>query len=165
MRSVLLFLFLLLCSNVIHAQQMPVVTAKDLNKKPVTWPRDLTTEQTVLIIAFERNQQPMVDSWIKGLGLKDNKMISWYEVPVINNPGKFVRGFIDNGMRKGIPTTEARRHVVTLYVKKKEFMKAMQLDDEDVHVLIVDRSGKVVTRSKGIYTMASAAPIQRFLQK
>jgi hypothetical protein len=165
MRYILILLFLLFPASLSYAQQMPLVTAKDLNKKSITWPRDFTTDRTVLIIAFERDQQSMVDSWVKGLGLKENKSVSWYEAPVINNPGKLIRGFIDNGMRKGIPTPEARSHVVTLYVKKKEFMKAMQINDEDVHVLVVDRNGKVMTRSKGIYSMTSAAPVQSYLQK
>jgi hypothetical protein len=116
MRYFLIILFMLLPASLIHAQQMPAVTAKDLNKKSISWSRDFATDRTVLIIAFERDQQPMVDSWVKGLGLKENKSVSWYEVPVINNPGRILRGFIDNGMRKGIPTSEARSHVVTLYV-------------------------------------------------
>jgi hypothetical protein len=163
MRYLAIALALLANPFAVGAQQFPDVSAKDLNKKPVSWPRDFNTDRTVLIFAYDRDQQDMVDSWVKGLGLKTPGAAAWFEVPLINNPGKFVRSFIDNGMRRGIPTVEARAHVVTLYVKKKEFMKTMQLPDEDVHVLVLDRSGKVVSRAKGIYTATSAQSISSAL--
>lgn len=145
------------------AQQMPPVSATDLNKKPVSWPKDFKADHTVLMIAFDRSQQGIVDSWVKGLGLSAPNAAPWFEVPLINNPGKLIRSFIDSGMRRGIPSPEARAHVVTLYVKKKDFMQTMQLPDEDVHILVMDRTGTVVARAKGLYTASAAAPLAAVL--
>jgi hypothetical protein len=141
-----------------HAQQLPAVTAQDLNKKKISWPRDFTGDRTVLIIAFGRNQQVFIDGWVAGLQLKKPGAAPWYEVPLINNPGSFVRSFIDSGMRRGIPSVEDRAHVVTLYVKKKQFMQTLGLPDENVHVLVVDKTGKVLSRVTGTYSAEAATP-------
>jgi hypothetical protein len=177
-----LALFLMPCVTV-SAQQLPIITAKDLNKKTVNWPKDFTAERTILIVAFTRGQQPQIDAWVNALNLKrpgaapwfetpliknpgafvrsfiDNGMRSgipgaapWFETPLIKNPGAFVRSFIDNGMRSGIPGKDARSHVVTIYTDKKAFMKAMNLPDENIHVVVVSRTGKVIGQVIGTHT-------------
>ncbi len=167
----MLKLFFTLCVTLIiglpqaFCQILPTVIARDLNKKPVIWPKDFTAEHTILLVAFTRQQQPVVDAWVTGLQLKTPGAPAWFEVPVIKNPGGFVRGFIDNGMRRGIPSVEARAHVVTLYTDKTAFKKAVGLPDEDVHVLVVAKDGKVIARQSGIHTVVKATAIEDALKR
>jgi hypothetical protein len=152
-KIVLTFLALFLMPYItVSAQQLPNIIAKDLNKKPVNWPKDFTAERTILIVAFSRSQQPQIDAWVNALQLKSPGAPPWFETPLIKNPGSFVRSFIDNGMRKGIPGTEARSHVVTIYTDKKAFMAAMNLPDENIHVVVLSRTGKVVGQVVGPHT-------------
>jgi hypothetical protein len=142
----------LMTSMPASAQQLPNITAKDLNRKPVNWPKDFTAERTILIVGFSGSQQPQIDAWINALQLKSPGAPPWFETPLIKNPGAFVRSFIDSGMRSGIPGTDARSHVVTIYTDKKAFMKAMNLPDENIHVVVVSRTGKVIGQVIGTHT-------------
>jgi hypothetical protein len=152
-------------STPVHARSLPNIKATDLNKKAVNWPSGLPSDRTVLIIAFTRGQQSQVDGWVSGLKLKSPGGPAWFEVPLINNPGSIARYFIDNGMRSGIPGTEARSHVVTVYGKKAELMKQMGLVGEKaVHVLVVDRKGNILESVSGAYSDAGAAAVNKAIK-
>jgi hypothetical protein len=155
----------LLVAFPVFSQTLPPVVARDLNKKQVNWPKDFTAEKTILIIAFTRNQQPKIDEWVSALQLKTPGAPPWFEVPLIKNPGGLVRGFIDNGMRRGIPSAEARSHVVTVYTDKKKFMATAGLPDEDIHVVVVARDGKILGRSTGAHTVEKANVIEAALKR
>jgi hypothetical protein len=147
------------------AQILPPISAADLNKKKIVWPRDLTAERTLLIIAFDRAQQAQVDGWVAGLRLKSPGAPAWYEVPLINNPGGLIRSFIDGGMRRGIPSVQDRAHVVTLYGDKKALMKTMGLTNEKtVHALVVDRAGRIIAGVSSSYSAAGAATLNKALR-
>ncbi len=162
---VLLVGLALICAPPANARSLPNIKATDLNKKAVNWPAGLPSDRTVLIIAFTRGQQSQVDGWVSGLKLKSAGGPAWFEVPLINNPGSIARYFIDNGMRGGIPGTEARSHVVTVYAKKAALMKQMGLvGEKSVHVLVVDRKGNIVESVSGTYSDAGAAAVNKALK-
>jgi hypothetical protein len=155
----LIFLAMAALSSAASAQTLPPIKAANLNKQAVTWPSGLPAPRTILIIAFDRAQQRQVDGWVAGMGLKAAGAPAWYEVPLINNPGGVARWFIDNGMRSGIPAKADRARVVTVYGDKPALMKSMGLPNESVHVLVVERSGKIITRVTGAYSAAGATAI------
>jgi hypothetical protein len=143
-----------------HAQILPPIKAATLNKQPISWPAGLPAARTILMIAFDRKQQSQIDGWVVGLQLKAANAPSWFEVPLIKNPGRLVRTFIDSGMRRGIPITADRAHVVTVYGDKKRLMAAMGISNEAViHIIVVERSGRIVQRASGAFNPASAGPI------
>ncbi len=153
---------LLIGSSPVNAGSFPNIKASDLNKKAVNWPAGLPSDRTVLIIAFTRKQQSQVDGWVSGLKLKSAGGPAWFEVPMIDDPGSVARYFIDNGMRSGIPGTEARSHVVTVYAKKATLMKQMGLvGEKTVHVLVVDRKGNILASVSGAYNDAGAASVNK----
>ncbi len=163
--SALLITVILTGSRSADARSLPNIKAVDLNKKAVNWPAGLPSDRTVLIIAFTRGQQSQVDGWVSGLKLKSSGAPAWFEVPMINNPGSIARYFIDNGMRSGIPGTEARSHVVTVYGKKADLMKQMGLvGEKSVHVLVVDRKGNILESVSGAYSDAGAAAVNKTIK-
>ena len=132
--------------------QFPSLTSKDLAGNSVDLPAGFPAERTILLVAFEREQQHDIDSWVEGLHLGEGKL-PWLELPVIDNPGAIGRWFIDNGMRRGIKDHQVWAHVVTLYTKKAEFKSAMQIGSEkEIEVFVADRSGKVFERQVGPYS-------------
>jgi len=137
---------------------LPIVTGKDLNHKPWTAPNDFPGTRTLVLLAFVREQQADVDTWTAGLGLdKPNNTIPWIEMPLINNPGMFMRWFINTGMRGGIPSEQARAHVWTVYTDKKAFMEASRLPSEkEIYALVVDRAGAIIAVEAGGYSKPAA---------
>lgn len=132
--------------------QFPSLTSKDLAGSRVDLPAGFPAERSILLVAFEREQQHDIDSWVEGLHLGKQKL-PWLELPVINNPGAMARWFIDSGMRRGIKDRQVWAHVVTLYTKKADFKAAMQITSEStITVFVADRSGKMYARETGPYT-------------
>jgi hypothetical protein len=147
------------------ADRMPRMKSADLNKKPVTWPDDLPLGKTLLIFGFDGDQQVNIDTWVGGLNLKSADAQSWYEVPLINDPGSVGRWFINNGMRSGIPSEADRSHVVTVYGDKASIMKRMGMVGEDnIHVFVVDQTGEIIGKVSGDYSLDSAKQILEFLK-
>jgi hypothetical protein len=149
-----------------HAQSMPSIKSVDLNKKAIVWPRDLTAERTLIFVAFRQGQQSNIDGWVSGMNLKAERAPSWFEVPIISDPGSVGRWFINNGMRSGIPSKADRARIVTIYGKKAAMMKAMDLPNEtQIHALVVDKAGKIILRVSGDYSLNGAALINDALSK
>lgn len=137
--------------------QLPTIDALNLNERAVRLPQDLPAEKTLVLIAFERQQQANLDTWIAGMQL-NRSPIPWIETPVIEPKNAFVRGFIDSGMRRGIPDTAARERTITLYTDRAAFSKAMGLRDpfKNVYVAVVERSGRVLLLVEGDYSAEKA---------
>jgi hypothetical protein len=150
-------------SPIVQAQpvtqaRLPTVQAESLNEKPITVPANLPCDSTLLLIAFEREQQKNIDTWVVGLKLKGSK-IAWLETPVINPQMGFVQGFINGGMRRGIPDTELRDRTVTLFTDRKAFIESMKLGKgtASIYAAVVDRAGAVLAVADGDYSEAAAA--------
>jgi len=167
--SPLVFLVALLLMNAAFAElpvHFPQVSGKDLNNKPWKAPTEFPGERALVMIAFEEEQQADVDTWTKGLGLiAPSNTLPWIEMPLIDNPGIFMRWFINTGMRGGIPSKEVRSHVWTAYTDKKTFMQTCGLPSEKmVYALVVDRSGKIIAIEAGNYSKIGAAKLLHAVQ-
>jgi hypothetical protein len=147
------------CPATPAALALPRLDATDLNGKPVRLPMDLTGDRTVLLIAFEREQQADIDGWVEGLGLKASGT-AWLELPVIENPGTIGRFLIDAGMRRGLPDSGVRARVVTLYTDKQAIKSALGIQSETVHALVVDRAGRVLASAEGRFDPRKASRIR-----
>ncbi len=143
------------------AAHLPTVQAKDLNGRVLALPKDLPGERTIAIVAFQREQQPNVDTWTRGLKLLESSL-PWLELPVIDDPGAVARWFIAGGMRRGIKDHALWQHVVTLYTRKADLNRALEITSEaTVYVLVLDREGRVVERVSGDYSPAAAEQVLR----
>jgi hypothetical protein len=140
------------------APKMPTVEADTLNEKSLMLPRDLPGEKTLVLIAFAESQQKNVDTWIAGLNL-NTANFSWIETPVIDPLYSFFSGFIQNGMRKGIPDLQARARTVTIFTKRADFLKAMGLPESTntIYAIVVDRTGNILARAEGDFASQKAS--------
>jgi len=142
----------------------PNLSGKNLNGKQYNLPKDLPSEKTLVLIAFEREQQAILDSWYQGLDLI-NSSIPWIEVPVISKPYKLGSFIIDSGMRRGIPNPRVRDKVITLYTNREAFAHSMgfEYDNQAAYVAVIDRSGKNLGIVKGSYDQDKAKKILKLL--
>jgi hypothetical protein len=142
----------------------PALSGENLNGKKFNLPQDFPADKTLLLIAFEREQQVVLDSWSQGLDLP-NSQIPWVELPVIPTPyilGSFI---IDSGMRRGIPNPKIRDKVITLYTDREAFAKSMgfDFDPQGAYVAVVDRSGKNLGIIKGAFSEEKAKTVLSLL--
>jgi ATP10 protein len=142
----------------------PNVHASNLNRRTFNLPADFESERNLVIVAFQRDQQEVVDTWtapIRDL-LARCPDLRFYELPTISRGNPLFRAWLDGAMRRGIPDQQSREQTITLYLDKADFRRALGLPHEEtIYVLLVDRGGHVFWRGEGEYSAQLAAELER----
>jgi hypothetical protein len=155
-------------ADVASAGKFPVLESETLEKQSVQLPQDFQGERNLLLIAFEREQQKDIDTWLTQMKRYEDidKEFRYYEIPTIEKMNRFMRWFINTGMRHGIPDKKARERTITLYIDKEPFKKSLQIPDEKkIYAMVVDRSGNVLWRATGPYDEANGKSLREFLEE
>lgn len=144
--------------------QFPRVQGANLERRTFTLPKDFAGERNLVLIAFKREQQADIDTWIP-LAIRiaqEHPDFRYYELPTISRSVPLARWWLDSAMRAGIADRAAREATITLYLDKLAFRKALQLASEDtIYALLVDRAGRILWRAEGAATDAKARELQR----
>lgn len=133
----------------------PKISAKNLEGDSFELPYELDGTVNILIIAFRREQQLLVDEWISYLNdyTQKNPQIAYYEIPTIHFSYLPFRWMIDGGMRAGIADKKARQRTITLYINKKEFKKHLDIVDENtIYLVLIDKDGRIIWKTDGNIT-------------
>ena len=135
--------------------RFPRVEGSNLEGRRFSLPSDFEGELNIALVAFRREQQADVDTWVpflKSIAAK-HAGLKAYELPTLNRSYRMVRGFIDGGMARGIPAKATRETTITLYIDKAPFKKALGITAEDrIVTLLVSRDGRVLWRGDGRHT-------------
>ena len=179
LRAVALAVLLIACSLVrVFAQvesptvpdtalRFPVVQGRSLTGRHVTLPFDFAGDLNVVLVAFKRGQQDDVDTWTPRLRelAADRPELRVYELPTLASSCRIMRSFIDGGMRGGIPDSAVRAATITLYIDKRPYKAALRIPNEDeIHVFLVERGGRIRWRAVGPFTAEAAAELEAALQ-
>ena len=144
--------------DAVHARTpyFPRISSENLNKEPITLPDDLRGQPALLLIAYKQRQQENVNTWLGHLDTIDEHIpgVRVLELPTISSRSwGWMAGFIDGGMRSGIPDPAARARTVTLYTDVSLFNQALMIDETDtIHAVLLDRDSRVIARVSGDYS-------------
>lgn len=143
----------------------PKITGIDLDGKKQELPSVFKNKFNLVIVAFKREQQAEVDTWIKAIEpiLKENSNLSFYEIPLIYELSTFSRMWINNGMRLGIPNQVARKRTITVYTNREEFFRITQMQEDKIYALLIDANGKILWKSEGIAKNANIAAVKKMI--
>ncbi|MBS3817725.1 MAG: hypothetical protein KGY76_09215 [Candidatus Thermoplasmatota archaeon] len=133
----------------IEEKKFPKIEGESLSGKEVTLPDDTEGEVILVAVAFKREAQGMIDSWMNYFEeLCEGKEA--YELPVIESSfWKVFSGFIDSGMKSGIPE-EKHDSVVTHYGDASDFKETLGIEDKRLgYVFLLDENGRVVFKGEG----------------
>lgn len=139
-------------SSGVAGVRFPEVVGIDLEGREISLPTGLAGRRNLVAVAFEREHQPVVDTWIAGVEplLVQDPELRLYEVPTIYEGSTLFRLWLNNGMRAGITDQVARRRTVTIYVDREQFNTALSIPDtSDVHLLLLNADGLIAWRSTG----------------
>jgi hypothetical protein len=135
--------------------RFPRVEGKNLNKEQFELPRDFEGGLNVVMVAFEREHQMEVDTWVpqvKALA-EEHEGLRFYELPTIREMNFLQQWFIDSGMRTGIPDRGTRAVTITLYLDVEQFARELELAGTDrIYVMLVDGEGNIRWRTEGSFT-------------
>ncbi|GIT67904.1 MAG: hypothetical protein Ct9H300mP25_13760 [Acidobacteriota bacterium] len=98
-------------SSGVAGVKFPDVVGMGLEGKEISLPTGLSGRRNLVAIAFEREHQPVVDTWIASVEpfLAQDPELRLYEVPTIYESSTLFRLWLNNGMRAGITDQVARR--------------------------------------------------------
>ena len=130
-----------------HSQvAFPSVPARDLQGVDVRFPAAFQGEHNVVLIAFHRRHQALVDSWVPWLEARAaaDPGLRIFELPTIGRIWAPVRNFIDGGMAAAIREPEILRRTFTIYGDVRHVTRPLGIEDRStISVVLVDRSGIV----------------------
>jgi len=133
----------------------PTVHGSNLLRQKLTLPEDFQGKLNIVFVPFYQWQQMEVNSWIAFVQdlEKRNTGLFYYELPTIEERNILSKIFINEGMRAGIPNQTSRERTITLYLDKAAFRCSLEMPDEEhIYILLVDRMGNVLHRSRGGFT-------------
>jgi len=136
------------------------VESADLNGDAFIVPDSFTAPRTLLLLAFEREHQALIDTWSRGLELSPDDC-DWFELPIVKAPGFLARKLIDIGMRSGIRAQNQRARIVTLYTNGAEILKPLGWSDTaTIYAVVVTPTGEVCAQVEGGFDEAKARIIR-----
>jgi len=130
-------------------------------------PRDFEGDLNLVFLAFQREQQLMVNTWLPTADLLEgiHPGLKYYELPTISRMNPVARWFINTGMRSGISDPKSRRKTITLYLDKGVFREALGMPVEDtIYILLVNKKGEVIWREEGPCNVDKAKCLSDFIK-
>ena len=123
----------------------PAVRGQSLEEERIEIPAAFAGGPAVLLIGYKQSAQFDIDRWLMGL-MQANAKAQIVEIPTI--PGlvpTIASGWIDDGMRSGIPK-EDWGSVVTLYGRAAKPVAALTGTEsgQRARIVVLDAMGKVV---------------------
>lgn len=140
--------------------------ARSLDGRDLELPDDLDQPFNLLVVAFRREQQAVVDGWLPWLtGLEEKRSdVAVYEVPVLPASYAPLRWMIDGGMNRGIPDPAARARTLTSYTDVDEVVANLGLSGPDtIAILVVGPTGRILACEQGDFERAKAERIATVL--
>lgn len=142
----------------------PTVKGSNLNGKDFKLPGDFEGNLNLVLAAFLREQQALVDTWFPTAESleKEFKGLVYYELPTISRLNPVSHWIINQGMRAGIPNPKSRARTITLYIDKEPFKQALNIPGEQtIYVFLIDKQGHVTWCTDCEYTIAKAEELRR----
>lgn len=130
----------------------PEIEARSLSGRVYRLPGELEGDRNVLVVAFRRRQQEVVDGWLPSLLELERQVagLRVYELPTLSRAWSPARRFIDGGMTRGIPDPDARARTLTSYTDVGRVLAALGLPDtEKIALVLVERSGRIAWQGSG----------------
>jgi len=146
----------------------PKLSARNLEGLDVTIPDTFEGDRNIVLVAFDRQHQQLVDSWIPWL--EDHAAadpgLRFYELPTIGRIWAPVRNFIDGGMAAAIREPIVLRRTLTVYGDVAKLTAPLGIKDRStISLFLVDRAHTVRWSGSGRFNPDTAEDLELALRK
>lgn len=154
------FVCCLIMSSLAMAQgapQMPRIEGESLAGKNVELPEAVSGKIAVLIFGFSKASKVPTNDWAKKISadFSSQPSLALYQLPVLEDVPRFVRGMVISGMRKNV-SADARDHFVPILRGEAELKKLVGFSEpDDAYLVLLDKTGKIVDQRHGPYSATS----------
>jgi len=148
------------------ARRFPEIQARSLEREHYDLPAEFEGRRNVAVVAFRREQQQLVDTWLPFLlALEaEHDDLRVYEIPTISRRWAPARWFIDGGMAVGIADRQACARTLTSYTDVGHVQRALGLrDDTTIATVLTGRDGRITWMTTGAFTERAGADLRAAL--
>ena len=148
---VLVVIWAALLPAVAAAQQFPRLQEENLDGRQVVLPDAVAGRVTVLVVGFSHASSTPSGAWAKRVQDDFGKTPNFalYQLAVIEDAPRMIRGMITSGMKKGVPENQ-RAYMVPVVHQEAELKKLVNYGAaDDAYIVVLDRNGKVVWQTHG----------------
>jgi hypothetical protein len=167
MKLLLATLIFLLHAQTAYAQlgQFPSVNTETLSERALELPKQLPAKLTVVMAGYEFNHQAQMDLWLEKLMLKQLNQ-EWLQFHLIGGGWRWLSSFVNSRKRPYFPDEYQRSRVAPIYTDVEKFNQSMQWGGvNQIHVALVDQTGKVVFVTNGEYSPEKGQQLLDFLKQ
>ena len=136
------------------AQTLPQTKAQTLSGKEVVLPDVAYGRVTLLIVGFTRKSGTATRAWGERLAkdYSSDARLSTYQLALLEDVPKFMRGFVAGGIRSSVPTAKQDNFVLLFQQEKawKAFVGFAAPDE--AYLLLLDSSGNLAWRTHGVFS-------------
>ncbi|MCI0496561.1 mitochondrial ATPase complex subunit ATP10 [candidate division KSB1 bacterium] len=132
----------------------PELKAETLSGIEIKYPDDIKGKITLILMAFKRETQRKIDSWLEPFSkaFESDTSVQFFEIPMLAGAWKLMSPIIDGGMRSGIPKGK-HGNVTTFYGNVNKYCELLGIEDKsDGYVFLLDQNGVIQWRSSSFAT-------------
>ncbi|MEO1212520.1 MAG: hypothetical protein AAFY45_03280 [Bacteroidota bacterium] len=161
MNSLIAPVFMLLASSFLidksfaQNRKFPQLPARTLSGQDILYPNALAGEKSLLVLVFEefgkyQRPQNQANQWLAIWESRiKNQGIPAHEIPMMGGGFRLFRGWIDEGMRGGIPD-ENHGTVSCFYGDKGKYRKILNIESYDeAQIFLLDETGCILFQTSG----------------
>jgi hypothetical protein len=133
------------------AQQLPRLQEENLAGQQAVLPEAASGKVAVLVFGFTRASQTTTGAWAKQIRTDFGKSAGFelYQLPVLEEAPRLIRGMITSGMKKGVPEDQRANFIPVMHSEAELKKLVGYKEGDDAYVVVLDRSGKVAFQTHG----------------
>jgi len=131
----------------VQPRALRALEGRALDGRDYVLPGALPRPINLLAIAFRRDHQRLVDTWLPWLSEIERcrEDVGVYEVPVLSALYSPARSFIDGGMARAIADRSARAGTITVYTDVHRVQRDLRLEGTDtIAIVALERTGRIL---------------------
>ena len=145
---------------------MPRVEGESFAERKVVLPDDAKGKVAVLVFGFTKASKGPTSTWGEKVFSEFGKQAGFdlYQLPVLEDVPRFVRGMVISGMKKGVKDN-VRDHFVPILQGESELKKLVSYrEPDDAYLVVLDPSGKIVQQIHGKFGDAAYERLRKEIQ-
>ena len=142
--------------------KFPEMECVDLNKKTVLLPSQIMGKYSIVVLAASKKAEEDLGTWFgplyttfiskkESMFSTESYDVNTYFIPVFSGVNKAAAEGIRKKMLNGF-NEDLQNHVLIFKGSSKDLYSSLSINKKDVNVLILDKSGNVVSKLSGGYT-------------
>lgn len=147
-------------SALAQPQTLPTMSGESLAGSKNALPEATRGKVAVLVLGFTHASKGPTSAWSEKLNSDFSRQqdFALYDLPVLEDVPRMIRGMVISGIRKGVPENR-RDHFIPILHGEAELKNLVHYKEpNDAYLIVLDRSGQIVRQVHG------ASPDAEYLQ-